>query len=70
MILPESRSDRSGEHDCFRSNQVVSDAVVGIFDSKAQIVVDGLIRKSFYCPVRRVNKCGFLEQWVGFPNCF
>ena len=43
MVFPESRSDRCGKHDCFWINQVVGDAVVGIFDGRAQVVVDGLI---------------------------
>ena len=42
-ILPESRSDHSGEHDCFQSNQVMSDAVIGIFYGEAQVVVDGFL---------------------------
>ena len=70
MILPESRSDRSGEHDCLRGNQVVSDAVIGIFDSKAQVVIDSLLRECLDSPIRRVNKGDLLEQWVGFLNCF
>ena len=70
MVFPESRSDRSGENDCFGSNQVMSDAVIRVFNSKTQIVVDGLIREGLNSPIRRVNKCGILEQWVGFLNCF
>ena len=69
-ILPESRSDRSGEHDCLRCNQVMGDAVVGIFDGKAQVMVDGFLRESLDSPIRRMDKCGILEQWVGFLNCF
>ena len=42
-VLPESRSDRSGKHDCLGGNQVMGDAVIGIFDGKAQIVVDGFL---------------------------
>ena len=34
-ILPESRSDCSGEHDCLRGNQVMGDVEVGIFDGEA-----------------------------------
>ena len=70
MVFPESRSDRSGEHDCVRSNQVMCDAVIRIFDGEAQVVIDSLIRKGLDSPIRRVNECGLLEQWVGFLNCF
>ena len=68
-ILPESRSDRSGEHDCFRSNQVMSDAVIGIFNGKAQIVINGFLWEGLDSPIRRVNKGDILEQWVGFLHC-
>ena len=70
MILPESRSDRSGEHDCVRGNQVVGDAAVGIFYGETQVMVDGVLRECLDSPIRRVDKCGFLEQWVGFLDCF
>ena len=69
-ILPESRSDRSGEHDCFRRNQVMSDAVIGIFDGKSQVMIDSFLREGLDSPIRRVNKGDLLEQWVGFLNCF
>ena len=68
-VLPESRSDRSGEHDCLGGNQVIGDAVIWIFDGKAQIMVDGFLRESLDGPIRRVDKCGILEQWVGFLDC-
>ena len=68
-ILPESRSDRSGKHDCLRGNQVMSNAVIGIFDGKAQVVVDGFIREGLDCPIRSVDECDILKQWVRFPNC-
>ena len=45
MILPESRSDQSGEHDCIRNNQVISDAAIGIFYGEAQVVIDGVLRE-------------------------
>ena len=67
-VLPESRLDRSGEHDCFRSNQVVSDAVIGIFNGKAQVVIDGFLREGLDSPIWRVYKVGILEQWVGLLN--
>ena len=67
MVLPESRSDRSGEHDCLRGNQVISDAIVRVFDGKAQVVVDCFLRECLDSPIRRVNECDFLEQWVRFP---
>ena len=70
MVLPESRSDRSGEHDCVRVNQVIGNAAVGIFYGEVKVVVDGLFQKGFNSPIRRVNECGFLEQWVGFLDCF
>ena len=70
MILPESRSDRSGEHDCIRDNQVVGDAAVGIFYGEAQVMIDGVLRECLDSPIRRVDECGLLEQWVGFLDCF
>ena len=60
LVLPESRSDRSGEHNCFRSNQFIGDAVIRIFDSKVQVMIDGLLWERLDCPIRRVNECGFL----------
>ena len=70
MVLPESWSDRSGEHDCIRFNQVIGDAAVGIFYGEAEIMVDGVLRERLDSPVRRMDECGFLEQWVGFLDCF
>ena len=68
-VLPESRSDRSGEHDCLRCNQVMGDAVIRIFDSKVQVVVDGFLRECLDSPIRRVNEGDILKQWVGFLDC-
>ena len=70
MILPESRSDRSGEHNCLRCNQVMSDAVIGIFDGKTQVMIDSFLRECLDSPIRRVNKGNILKQWVGFLDCF
>ena len=70
VVLPESWSDRSGKHDCVRLNQVIGDAVVGIFYGEAEIVVDGVLRECLDSPIRRMNESGFLEQWVGFLNRF
>ena len=69
-VLPESRLDHSGEHDCLRCNQVMGDAVIGIFDGKAQVVVDGFLRECLDSPIRSVNECDILEQRVGFLNRF
>ena len=68
-ILPESRSDCSGEHDCFRSNQVMGNAVIGIFDGEAQVMVNCFLRECLDSPIRRVNEGDILKQWVGFLDC-
>ena len=68
-VLPESRSDRSGEHDCLRGNQIMGDAVIRIFNGKAQVVVDCFLRECLDSPIWRVNECDILEQWMGFLNC-
>ena len=69
-VLPESRSDRSGEHDCLRCNQIMGDAVIGIFDSKAQVVVDSFLWECLDSPIWRVDEGDILEQGVRFLDCF
>ena len=67
---PESRSDRSGEHECFRSNQVMGNAIIGIFEGKTQVVVDCFLQECLDSPIWRVDEGDILEQWVGFLYCF
>ena len=60
-ILPESRLDHSCEHDRFRSNQIVSDAVVGIFNGKTQVVIGSFLWEGLDSPIQRVNECGICQ---------
>ena len=48
----------------------MSDAVIGIFDGEAQVVINCFLRECLDCPIWRVNEGDLLEQWVGFLDRF